>query len=230
MNSKLLIWDMDGTLIYGGESGRVAMEKAFEIAFGVKDAFKTIEMSGRTDTIIFYDACDSLGINHNEYDKFIDTYYNVLNQDLEKLNTIKIIPNVSSVLDSLKGNGVLNILGTGAAERIARTKLSYVGLNKYFKTGGFGDNIVDRSELIKKAIENAEKLYNTSFNKEYIFIIGDTPGDIEAARALGIKIISMATGSYLVKDLMKYKPDFVFDNFEDIDHFLKVVGISLLFS
>jgi phosphoglycolate phosphatase-like HAD superfamily hydrolase len=125
---------------------------------------------------------------------------------------IKILPGVKDCLDIFEKRNVILGIVSGGLEKIVEIKLKIACIEKYFKLGAFGDFSEKRSDLVKYAIKKAEKIYR-EVSKKDIFIVGDTPLDIECGKVNGVKTIAIATGYYSEKDLLKYKPDYVFRNF-----------------
>ncbi|WZL71906.1 HAD hydrolase-like protein [Clostridiaceae bacterium 35-E11] len=226
MKDILMIWDVDGTLIDSRSCGRKAMDKAFDLVFGIKDAFKGIKMAGRLDAIIVEDALENKGIiNQNEVKLFLDTYCRILDHMLTSGEEyVEILPGIQKILANGKDqHHVCHVLGTGNIERGARIKLKPHDLNRYFPVGGFGDERIERWQMIHQAIENAERHHGVEYTKENIFVIGDTPLDIECGKILGIKSIAVSTGSHSPEELMAYTPDHLFANLEDTENFLKIL-------
>jgi phosphoglycolate phosphatase len=110
---------------------------------------------------------------------------------------------------------VHNALLTGNVKRGAFLKLKYYGLDKFFEFGAFGDDSPDRNKLGPIALERARTLLKKDFHINYTWVIGDTPRDIDCARALGCKVLAVATGRYSVAHLEQYQPNMAFENLLD---------------
>ncbi|QEK12768.1 hypothetical protein FQB35_10745 [Crassaminicella thermophila] len=220
MKNILMIWDIDGTLINSRGCGRKAMEEAFCSIFGIEKAFNDINMAGRLDAIILKDALYKHGIVDVDMTLFFDTYCNILENILMKKDYIKILPGIEKILESgSEYHNFFHALGTGNIEKGARIKLKAYDLNKYFPVGGFGDEELERWQIIHKAVESAQAFHNITYDKENIYVIGDTPRDIECAKILGVKSIAVATGSHSLEELMEHLPDYLFESFEDTEKF-----------
>jgi phosphoglycolate phosphatase-like HAD superfamily hydrolase len=110
---------------------------------------------------------------------------------------------------------------TGNLEAIAQEKLKKTNLSKYFTTGYFGDASKFRADLAKNAADDAVKVYNIS--KEDVFVIGDTPRDINAGKAAGVRTIGVASGIYSEKELLSAEPDLVVSNLHEVEPIKKII-------
>ncbi|TCO72261.1 HAD family hydrolase [Marinisporobacter balticus] len=223
MKEILIVWDIDGTLINSRGCGREAMEKAFHTMFGVENGFTDIKMAGRLDAMIVKDAFQKNNIIDADISLFFDTYCNILT-DLLKVETyIEVLPGVKKILEYGSENyNFFHALGTGNLEKGARIKLESHDLNKYFQTGGFGDEALERWNIIHKAVENAQEFKGITYDYDNIYVIGDTPLDIECGKILGIKSIAVCTGAHGAEELIKHRPDYMFENLGNIVRFLSI--------
>ncbi len=220
---KLLIWDIDGTLIQGREIGRRSMDIAFFDLYGIESGFKLIDMAGRIDAVILSDAYKFHNISNKDSKAYFDRYSIILNQEVKKLNAPIEAPGILSLLEAINPKpDFYCVLGTGNTERAARIKLSYHDMNKYFTTGGFGDNEQERWQVILEAINNAKSYFTINFTSENIYVIGDTPRDIECGKKIGVKTIGVATGYFTTEQLKDCCADYVFDDFLDMEKFFKI--------
>ena len=224
-NKYLLIWDIDGTLIQGRGVGRRAMDKAFLELYGIAEGFKDISMAGRIDAVILQDAYTKHNITATDKGSFLCTYCKYLEKDVKELISPIDAPGILDLLNFIsRKDNLFNVLGTGNFENAARIKLSKHDMNTFFSTGGFGDNAKERWQVIEEAINKAEKLFNMTFCKENIYVIGDTPKDIECGIKLGIKSVGVATGSHTSDQLKEYNPDHVFEDLTDLESFMAILN------
>lgn len=225
MNNILLIWDIDGTLICSEDITKKTIEQTFDGMFGIKNVCENLTLSGKTDTMIYREICDNQGIEEDCYDKLFEKYCKILDENIAIADAIYTTPGIPTLFELLQKEGIINVLGTGNIEKSARMKLSSVGLNNLFKTGGFGDKEDSRDNIIKKAIQNAKDFYKTEIAQENIYVIGDTPRDIGCAKANNVKSIAVATGNYSVEELKEYSPDFCFSDLRNKEDFLEAIGV-----
>ncbi|ADG07301.1 HAD family hydrolase [Kyrpidia tusciae] len=213
---KLLIWDIDGTLTYTPGVGRRAMEVAFEEKFGIQNALEGIDMAGGLDVEIVRQAFDRHGIPQKQRGEYFAHYVQVLDRMLAAPHPGGPTPGIVEALDSLSGRqDVVQVLGTGNIEAGAWIKLRRHGLDGYFRTGGFGDEPVPRWKVIRAAIDRARDHHRLgSLRADNIYVIGDTPRDIEAGRRLGVQTVSVATGPFTAEQLAAHRPDHLLPSFE----------------
>lgn len=224
MNNVLLIWDIDGTLIDCKGLGRRAMDKAFLNLYKKEQGFRNVSMAGRLDFQIVKKAFEINKVLDNNIIGFFDKYEEVLKEELRINNSSRILPGINEILEGTsQDKNLYHVLGTGNCEKGARLKLSHLGLDKYFQTGGFGDEDVERWEIIEKAINKAKDFYHIDFQKKNIYVIGDTPLDIECGEILGVKSVAVATGGYSFDDLKNCNPDYIFHSFETFRDFLTII-------
>ena len=134
---------------------------------------------------------------------------------------IQVLGGVEELLKELRNEKILLGLTTGNLEPIAHAKLGRVGLDSYFPFGGFGSDSYDRPGLVKKALERAGELYG--FRGDRIFVVGDTPRDVEAAKPFRLSTLAVATGSYSKQDLQKTGADFVLEDLKDVERVLEII-------
>ncbi|HHW47393.1 MAG TPA: HAD hydrolase-like protein [Clostridiaceae bacterium] len=233
----LLIWDVDGTLIRLMGMGRKALNAAFYEIYGINNAFDNVNMAGALDLPLLKKVFEHYGISEsyppsdqtdsvllsNEAIKFFDTYSRILGSYACQIKTSITAPGVQELLKALeKRSNFYNVLGTGNIERGARIKLSIDNLNKFFPTGGFGDEAIERTQLIEKAIEKSNKTFNINFGRNNIYVIGDTPIDIECGKKIGVRTIGVATGTYSAEQLLQCCADYVFRDLSDINSFMQI--------
>lgn len=212
--TRVLLFDIDQTLLYTGGAGGLAMNLAFEEMFGISDGFGKIEFSGRTDLGILADALAHHGIEggHEAHlGEFLRRYYALLPGTLREKDGY-LMPGFPQLLDALsKWDDVLIGLATGNFSEAARIKLEHYGIYDFFAGGGFGEESVERADVIRVAIEGLAD----GASREDILIIGDTPKDISAARDNGVVGVGVATGNYSVEQLRESGADVVFEDFSD---------------
>jgi phosphoglycolate phosphatase len=223
--TRLVLFDIDGTLVLTGGAGGRAMTRAFEDLFGVADAFHGIPMPGRTDSWILSDAAAVHGIDATELSRFPSVYLTYLKTELERPGPRKgVMPGVRPLLDALAARSdVYLALLTGNYEDAARAKLEYFDLWRYFRCGAFGDAAPNRNGLLPKALGVVRACGGPHVTAEHTMVVGDTPLDVACAAASGARSIAVATGGYDVDALRAAGADVVFEDLSDTDAVIKTL-------
>jgi phosphoglycolate phosphatase-like HAD superfamily hydrolase len=223
---KLILFDIDGTILLTGGAAVRAVNRAFEKLFGITNAMDGIRADGKTDPIILREIFHkNLGRDFRPEEASIvyKEYVLFLVEEITDSKGFKIMPGITQLIKTLSIEEGLTLgLATGNIEEGARIKLKRPGLNSYFKFGGFGSDSEERNQLIRIAIERGKNLFGHRQELEATFVIGDTPFDIIHGREAGAKVVAVATGSYSADELEKYDPDFLFEDFSDFKSVLKI--------
>ncbi len=221
----MLLFDIDGTLIYSGGAGTRSIDKAFLKKYGLKDAMKGISPDGKTDPLIIEEVFIKK-LNRKPDKKEIEEVLGIYLENLEREIDnpgYKIFEGVQEFLEwTEKKEKFLLGLQTGNLEQGAKIKLKPSSLLKYFKFGGYASDSWERSEILKKAYEKGKKIAEReNFKISDIYVIGDTPRDIEAARKVSFKSIGMAVFHFSKEELLKEGADFVFESFKELKNFFE---------
>ncbi|MFC1883770.1 HAD family hydrolase [Thermodesulfobacteriota bacterium] len=208
---KLLLFDIDGTLIDPYGAGSRSAGKAFEDLFHIKDAFAGVRMAGKTDIQIMKEGLATHGLPDGDetLSSIFEVYLGHLKREVSNKRG-KIKPGVVELLDDLKGNAdcFLGLL-TGNIQAGARIKLEAFGLNSYFPAGAFGDDNEDRNKLMPFAVRRFEEITGTTIPYSDCIVIGDTPMDVMCSRPFGAKAVAVSTGPYSYDSLVKTGADYV---------------------
>jgi phosphoglycolate phosphatase-like HAD superfamily hydrolase len=199
----LFLFDIDGTLIGGDGAGRRAFERACHDAIGVARALDGFRLDGMTDPLILdYVYRRNLGRAPTaaEADALYAAYVRHLADELPR-SVVHVKPAVTETLDRLAAQGAVVGLATGNLLDGARLKLAPHGLWDRFPFGGFGSDAADRAELTRVAIRRGVERLGRTPARDEIWVIGDTPRDIDAAHAAGACALAVATGSHSVDEL-----------------------------
>jgi phosphoglycolate phosphatase-like HAD superfamily hydrolase len=202
----LLLFDIDGTLLLTGGAGARALNRAFEDLFDVADAMATVKPAGKTDPFIITEAFRA-GLGRDprptEIKAVQDRYGRYIDEEVDASPNFRLMPHVHSIITTLRGEARYMLgIATGNSAVGARAKLRRAGLADAFSVGGYGSDSDHRPSLVKTAIERANAERASSFSDDDVFVIGDTPYDIAAARACGVVAVAVATGSYQASELV----------------------------
>ncbi|HSH38393.1 MAG TPA: HAD family hydrolase [Chthoniobacterales bacterium] len=226
MSKRLLLWDIDATLISTAGAGLVALKRVVTARYGIEDDLHDIEIAGRTDARIARSILEKYGVETTagNVSAFLDEYIALLGELLPQLNGC-VLPGVAEVLARMDGreDRVLGLL-TGNLRRGAELKLRRYGLWDFFEFGAFADDHHDRNELGSFARTRACERHQFEFPPSAIDVIGDTPHDIACGKAFGARTVAVATGSSTYEELAAHDPDFVFEDLSDVDAVVATLG------
>ena len=224
-SKRLLLFDIDGTLLTSGGAGEGALKDAMRSRFGVEEDFAGISLAGATDGLIARNLLQKhhLEVTPENIAALLDAYLHHLPQRLPN-HQGKVLPGIVDLLEHLHGRPecVLALL-TGNLHRGAQIKLSHYGVWDYFEFGAFSDDHHERHELGKFAQARATERHGIQFAPEQIYVIGDTPRDIECGRAIDAKTVAIATGHYSLEELKAHQPDFLFEDLSDVPSVVQVL-------
>jgi phosphoglycolate phosphatase-like HAD superfamily hydrolase len=226
---RLILFDVDGTLINTGGAGGRAFSRAMEKVCGVPDPLKSVRLDGKTDHLILREALAVAGRQNEPHleDRLFQEYVSLLEIELASSRSeYEVLPGVLDLLERLEADSRFILgLGTGNVEPGARAKLEPGGLNRFFGFGGFGSDHLDRTELIKTAIERGlERDSRDSF--EAVIVIGDTPRDIIHGHEAGAAVLAVSTGSYSLPELKRRNPEWVLTDLKETELVMDVLGGS----
>ena len=225
---KLVLFDIDGTLVLTGGAGIRAMNRALHEAFGHAGGLDGIAVAGRTDWAILSDAVRSIGrsLDGALLADLEHRYVTNLAEEIQHPGTGRkeVLPGIREILAALEQrDDVLVGLVTGNFEAGARVKLGHFDLWRYFSCGAFGGDAADRNALVPFALERARACGLPDIADEDILVIGDTPHDITCAHAAGAVAVGVATGSSPVEELEEAGAEFVFEDLGDTEAFLRLL-------
>jgi phosphoglycolate phosphatase-like HAD superfamily hydrolase len=223
---KLILWDIDGTIIVSAGAGARAMEKALTKRFGITVDLSKIDWAGRTDAWITGEVFRYVGLPdtpQNSHD-YLETYLELLPQELAAGQQGRVLPGVLELLETLHHRkDVAQGLLTGNLKRGAEYKLTHYKVWHYFEFGAFADDSPRRNDLGPHALRRAQERHAVEFPPDRTFILGDTPHDIECGKVIGARTIAVATGRHTVAELAAHQPTAVFENFADTAAFLRTI-------
>lgn len=227
MEQKLILFDIDKTLVSEIERGN-PWSLAFESAYGINCPITVSQANthGMTHKQIAIETLKNNGLKEDEILKKLDFFIKTLEKFYTKSlkeGRVSLFSKIPELLQKLSDEKYILGLITGNTKIIAFAKLKKAGIDKFFTIGGFGDDSANREELIKLALERADKKYPSKFNKKKVFVIGDTPNDISAAKKFHLQTIGVATGLYSKQNLSDAGADFVLDNLQNIEEVLSII-------
>jgi len=231
---KVVLFDIDGTLIRAGGAGRRGLNRAAYNLYGKRNICGELSLAGRTDLWNFREAvrqATGRKPSRREVERLHQEYLRLLPGFVRKAwnsGQYQVAPGIKRLLRRLsRERGVLLGLGTGNMEQGARIKLEPSGLNVYFLFGGFGSDAFHRPALLKRAVARARmRAGNSRVADGDVFVIGDTPLDVRAGRKAGYNTIGVGTGFSKWEDLAASKPDHLARDFRDLSGWLRWFGLA----
>lgn len=237
---KLVLFDIDGTLVLTGGAGVRALNRACAALVGHANALAGIPVAGRTDPSILADVAARAGwtLDDELLGVLRDQYIANLREEIEspapiaptaaspgmRASVKAVMPGIRELLDALhQREDVFLGLLTGNFEAGARIKLDHFDLWRYFRCGAYGDDAADRNALVPVALRRARRGGLPDIPPDDILVVGDTPHDIACARASGAVPVGVATGGFTVDELRATGAELVFADLSDTEAFLKLV-------
>ena len=229
---RLVLWDIDGTLVNTAGHGRAAFMQAFETVLGRAPELDDVPMAGRTDHAICVDLLERNGVG--DAARLLTPMFAALERALlarrEQMTAQgSAQPGVREALTALGGrDGVLQSVLTGNIEPNAEMKLAAFGLDSLIdlRIGGYGSDHGTRSELVRVAREKTRARHAVDVPASATVVVGDTPLDVDAGRAAGARTVAVATGPYTVEELSQAAPDAILEDVCDLDALLSALDLA----
>ncbi len=218
---RVVLFDIDGTLLAGAGAGRNALEDAFLALYGKKMEIAPHRLSGRTDRGITLELLREQNLvdphqEETEFHRVMEEYTRCLPERLNRAPGT-LLPGVIPLLNRLKVESRVAMgLLTGNIRLGAMHKLKRFDLQDYFAFGGFGDLHEDRDEVAREALAAVDLAHRPT----QVWVVGDTPLDIRCARAIGAKVLAVATGCHPMAELATHSPDLLLENLADTNAIL----------
>ena len=216
---RLVLFDIDGTLVRTGGAGVKAFAKVFETEFNARDGFEKLKFAGRTDVSLVREFFQyhNIAATPENFDRFFEQYVFWLDHILAH-STTEPCPGVWEFLGELRRLPQPPVVGllTGNIRLGAEIKLRHFNLWEEFETGAFADDNEDRNQIAAVARERGRRLLGNGLRDEEILVIGDTPFDIQCGRAIRAKVLAVATGGATMDELKRHEPDWVADDLREL--------------
>lgn len=217
---RLVLFDIDGTLIRTAGAGKEAFARVAETQFNVPDGMADLDFAGRTDPAIVREFFDRHQIEPSpaNFQRFFDAYVFWLEHLLAQRSG-RVLPGVRESLQALQGLPHRPVLGllTGNIRLGAQIKLRHFGLWHWFTVGGFGDDHEDRSQIARIVAQRGSRQLGRPLAGGEILVVGDTPLDIACARAIQAKTLAVATGTFALAELQRHQPTWAAQTLAEVD-------------
>ncbi len=226
---KLLLFDIDHTLLQPSKVHRAAFEWAIYEVYQEVASLDAVECSGMTDRQIIVDLMRAHKLYERAIQSRLDQCIRVMEKryaETLKIDELVLMPGAQSLLEALSQQpNVLMGLVTGNLEGIAWGKLRKTDLARYFKLGGFGNEDVVRARLVERAIQKAVRQQGFTVANN-VYVIGDTPRDIQAGRGARAITIGVATGKYSKADLKRAGADWAIESLLEKEKIFDILDIK----
>jgi phosphoglycolate phosphatase-like HAD superfamily hydrolase len=223
---RLLLFDIDGTLVWGGPAKDV-FHLALVETFGTAGDIEVHSFAGKTDPQIARELLRGAGLSDDDIDRGLPDLWRRYIQGLEAElveRPMDVLPGVPELLEALADHAdVALALLTGNIVDGARLKLGSAGLFHHFTMGSYGSDSENRDELPAVALERARELWGVDFPVEEVIVVGDTPRDVQCGRAVGTRTLGVATGHFDVDALVESGADRVVADFGDTGAVLELL-------
>ncbi len=215
---RLILFDIDGTLISTDGAGVKAFARVFDEIYDLPNATKYMTFAGRTDRRLvreIFEAND-IELTDQNFRKFNESYFEHLTRYLPEGQT-EPLPGVRQIIAAFQKLNPPPVIGllTGNHPRGAELKLNHYNLWHEFALGAFGHHHEERADVARDALKQGQSQIH-NLQSDQILVIGDTKRDIECARAIGAKVLAVATGPYTASELHSLKPDWVVNDLTQI--------------
>lgn len=230
MQNKVVLFDIDWTLVKGG-TGPVFIDsfrKALKNVLGIileKD-FDITPHEGKVSIQFVRDLAVERGIALDVANNKASELMQLSEDYVMKKSGglfINTLPGTKEILEELKNKGFLLGLLTGNTKKVSELKLKKANLYKYFSFGAYGDESFKRTELVEMARKRAEEVSGRHITKDDIFLIGDSPRDIQCGKEAGVKTIAVSTGPNSFEMLLECKPDLLLHSLEEKDKLISFI-------
>ncbi|MFI5179863.1 MAG: HAD family hydrolase [Thermoanaerobaculia bacterium] len=219
--SRLLLFDVDGTLLSAGPASRAAFAGALIEVFGTSGDLSNYAFEGKLDPVIVGELMREAGIENEvvvERLPWALALYLDRLEDALAVERPRLKPCVPELLERVAASPTaVPALLTGNVERGARIKLSAAGLWHRFRFGVFGDEAPRREKLGFLALARAKETTGISFEGRDCIVVGDSPNDVACGKAIGARVVAVATGKTSIERLRAAGADVVFPDFRDLD-------------
>ncbi len=225
---KLVIFDMDQTLVDFTSIHDKAARELFKQYFDVDVRLTEIDFTGRSLAENFLELANLKNIPEDKIRQngkvLLNSYETSFGKNIPPHASKYVLAGVKQLLGKLLNTGHLAVLYTGDSAAIVSLVLKATGLGKYFKFSVHGAEAKTRADMARLAVKRAEKLTGRKFRGKDVVIIGDSIRDIECGKEINALTIAVATGFHSKEDLQKYKPDYLFENLKDYKQVLRAIG------
>ena len=229
-SQRLILFDVDQTLVSLPGGSAKALSSAFEEVHGIPDAFLGMAFAGGLDLPLMNEMYRKWNLAPNDstampdLTDFRSVYFGHLQNLLETWADCEVCPGVPALLEALDSDPEVQLgLETGNFRESAFIKLRRFGLDSYFEEGGFGGEHMNRTEVVASAIVACEERSGRTYSNDQIFVVGDTPSDMRAGRANQVQTLAVATGHFDAEELCQHHPNHLLKDLSNTARVLRLL-------
>jgi phosphoglycolate phosphatase len=212
---RLVLFDVDGTLVHTGGAGKNAFARTLAAAFDAHNGVQKVNFAGRTDVSLARELFSIHGLpaTAENFRRFFDHYAFCLDHEMQQAGG-GACPGVREFIRDVQALPKPPMLGllTGNIRLGAEIKLRRYGLWEHFETGGFADDHEDRNHIAVAALERGRRVLDENLHPTEILVIGDTPHDVRCGKFIGAKTLAVATGGAKFEELQNHRPDWAVED------------------
>ena len=227
MSPHVLFWDIDLTLLSTARAGIFALEDAAREVLGADPDYSELPTAGLTDSQIARMLMEQHGVEESpeKVGAFLRAYEAQLPRRLPERRG-RVLDGVKEILDDLRERpGVHSLLLTGNTRAGARAKLSHYELDGYFEDGAFCLDMDDRGAIARRALDVATQVVGTAPELDRTFVIGDTPHDVTAGKAIGARTVAIASGVVSAEELERHEPWLLWERLPVPEEFAQALAL-----
>lgn len=224
---KIILFDIDGTLLRTGGVGAEAVNRAFRELFGIQDAWNNYDPNGKTDYEIIQNLAKLMlyrELKDSEQIEIAERYVRYFRDTIHLAVNFRVLPGVQELLTELSNRHYFVGLATGNLRQTADIKLKHGKIDHFFSFGGFGCDSVSRLELTRCALKRGLEHAKWKVKPEEVVLIGDARQDMECGRALGLRTIGVATGGLSFNQLSALKPALVLEDLTNLKQIFSFIN------
>jgi phosphoglycolate phosphatase len=217
--TRLVLFDIDGTLVHTGGAGIKAFARVFSHEFNAHDGVEKMKFAGRTDTNLVREffGLHNIAPTPENFSRFFELYVHQLEHILT-VSEKSVCPGVREMIAHLRELPQPPMIGllTGNIRLGAEIKLRHLNLWDEFEMGGFADDHEERDQIAEAARQRASRLLGHNLRGKEVVVIGDTPHDIRCGRAIGARVLAVATGGATLDELKHHAPDWAVNDLTEV--------------
>jgi phosphoglycolate phosphatase-like HAD superfamily hydrolase len=212
-----ILFDIDGTLLVTGGAGARSWRLAFDELYGIEADIGAFTDAGMTDPDVgrrTFVAVLHREPKRQEFTRLLERRLHYLHETVRESQEYRVLPGVAALLPALIDDGLMLGLVTGNVEAAAHVKLYRGQLNRFFSFGGYGSDSADRAELTRIALRRASLVYGEEVSPGQAIVVGDTPHDVQAAHAAGLKCVGVGSHHFSAEQLRAASADWAIASLE----------------